>query len=46
MPFDLKAIQKQLKNFKTFTGALVDLFQNTPKTIGKFAKTVNDAQKK
>lgn len=45
MPFDLKFIQKQLKNFKTFTGALVGLFQDTPETLGKFAKTIEDSKK-
>lgn len=37
MPFDLKFIQKQLKNFKTFATSLADLFQNTPKSIKNFA---------
>lgn len=46
MPFDLKAIQKQLKNFKTFATALSDLFKNTPKTLLDFAKKVAPAESK
>ena len=41
MPFDLKFIQKQLKNFKTFATSLADLFQNTPKTIKTFVDNVS-----
>jgi len=41
MPFDLKFIQKQLKNFKTFATNLADLFQNTPKSLLDFAGKVS-----
>lgn len=41
MPFDLKSIQKQLKNFKTFATNLADLFQNTPKSINNFVSKVS-----
>ena len=42
MPFDLKAIQKQLKTFKTFATSIQKLFTKTPKTLKDFATKVTD----
>ena len=41
MPFDLKAIQKALKTFKTFATNTAKLFTKTPKTLKDFADKVS-----
>ena len=40
MPFDLKSVKKALGDFATFSKNLAKLFQETPKTIQKFATDI------
>lgn len=42
MPADLKAIQKALKDFKTFAKAIEKIFTKTPEALLTFATKVTE----